>query len=61
MPYSQTVAGMNVSEEYLIPSQRAKAATIQNGNVNDAFNFAESKPSPSRKNRNGHVKGEING
>jgi len=55
------VAGMNVSEEYLIPSQRAKAATVQNGNDVDAFNFAESKPSPSRKNRNGHVKGEING
>lgn len=32
-----------------------------NGAGIDAFDFAESKPSPSGKNRKQHVKGEING
>ena len=32
-----------------------------NGAGIDAFDFAESKPSPSGKKRSNHVKGEING
>ena len=56
MPLNGAANGQVSKKEYLTAQNMGS-----NGAGIDALDFAESKPSPSGKNRKQHVKGEING